>query len=203
VKSKWSWGCFVFPEKQTRKIIETENIYENVSNLLEKTHLKILDHKDIMDKKRYNEEFIELTDKLSNIMLKQGEPFRARAYQKAQETIMTYPDDIYSSIQLKNLPNIGNTIMDKLNEYEKTGSLRILEREKTNPINILGDIYGVGPKKAKELVSKGINTIDDLRERQTELLNDIQRVGLKYYEQIQERIPRSEIMYKPHVEKKI
>ena len=48
-------------------------------------------------------------------------------------------------------------------------------------------------KKAKELVDKGINTIDELRERQTELLNDIQRVGLKYYEQIQERIPRSEI----------
>ena len=145
------------------------------------------------EKKRYNEEFIELMEKLNTIMMKQGEPFRARAYQKAQETIMTYPNDIFDPSQLKGLPGIGSTIMDKLNEYVQTGTLRVLEREKTNPINILSDIYGVGPKKAQELVNAGVKTIDDLRERQNDLLNDIQKVGLKYYEDIQERIPRSEI----------
>jgi DNA ligase (NAD+) len=143
--------------------------------------------------KRYNEDFIDLMENLNSIMLKQGEPFRARAYQKAQETIMSYPDDIISANQLKGKPNIGSTILEKLNEYVQTGTLRILEREKTNPINILGDIYGVGPKKAQELVIAGIKTIDELRERQNDLLNDIQKVGLKYYEQIQERIPRTEI----------
>jgi DNA ligase (NAD+) len=153
----------------------------------------------IMDKKedkKYNEEFIDILDKLSNIMLKQGEPFRARAYQKAQETIMSYPEDITNPSQLKGLPGIGETIMEKLNEYVKTGTLAVLEREKTNPINILTDVYGIGPKKAKELVDKGIKTIEELRARQDELfieLNDIQKVGLKYYEQILERIPRSEI----------
>jgi DNA polymerase/3'-5' exonuclease PolX len=125
-------------------------------------------------------------EKLNNIMLKQGEPFRARAYQKAQETIMAYQNDIVNPNQLKDLPGIGSTIMDKLNEYVKTGTLRVLEREKTNPINILGDIYGVGPKKAQELVNAGIKTIDELRLRQNELLNDVQKVGLRYYEQHQE-----------------
>jgi len=143
--------------------------------------------------KRYNEKFIDLMEQLSSIMLKQGEPFRARAYQKAQETIMSYPETITDPKQLEGKPGIGSTIMDKLNEYVTTGTLRVLEREKTNPINILGDIYGVGPKKAQELVAAGIKTIDELRVRQDELLNDIQKIGLKYYEQIQERIPRSEI----------
>jgi len=143
--------------------------------------------------KKYNEEFIDILDKLSNIMLKQGEPFRARAYQKAQETIMSYSEDITNPAQLKGLPGIGDTIMEKLNEYVQTGTLRVLEREKTNPVNILADVYGIGPKKAKELVEKGITTIEELRARQDELLNDIQKVGLKYYEQILERIPRSEI----------
>jgi DNA ligase (NAD+) len=150
----------------------------------------------IMDKKeekKFNEEFIDILDKLSNIMLKQGEPFRARAYQKAQETIMSYPEDITNPSQLKGLPGIGETIMEKLNEYVQTGTLAVLEREKTNPINILTDVYGIGPKKAKELVDNGIKTIEELRARQDELLNDIQKVGLKYYEQILERIPRSEI----------
>ena len=145
------------------------------------------------NQKRYNEEFIVLMEKLNNIMLKQGEPFRARAYQKAQETIMSYQNNIYTIDQLKDKPGIGPTIMDKLDEYVKTGTLNILEKEKTNPINILGDIYGVGPKKSKELVDAGIKTINELRERQNELLNDVQKVGLKFYEQILKRIPRTEI----------
>lgn len=143
-------------------------------------------------KMRLNETFIDLMDKLSNIMLKQGEPFRARAYQKAQETIMTVIEDIHSSNQLKGLPGIGGTIMEKLNEYVSTGTLRILEREKNNPINIIGEIYGVGPKKAKDLVDAGVTSVEQLRSRQ-DLLNDIQRVGLKYYEDILKRIPRLEI----------
>jgi DNA ligase (NAD+) len=143
--------------------------------------------------KVYNQEFIDILDKLSAIMVKQGEPFRARAYQKAQETIMSYPSDITDPAQLKGLPGIGDTIMEKFNEYVQTGTLKVLEREKTNPLNILADVYGIGPKKAKELVDKGITTIDQLRARQDEL-NDIQKVGLQYYEQILERIPRSEIV---------
>uniref|UniRef100_A0A6C0DSE8 DNA polymerase lambda n=1 Tax=viral metagenome TaxID=1070528 RepID=A0A6C0DSE8_9ZZZZ len=142
---------------------------------------------------RLNEQFIDLMEQLSGIMMKQGEPFRARAYQKAQETIMSYQGDITSPADLKGKPGIGDTIMEKLNEYMKTGTLRILEREKANPVNILGEIYGVGPKKAKELVDQGITTIDQLRAQQDSVLNDTQKVGLKYYEDILKRIPREEI----------
>ena len=141
---------------------------------------------------RLNEKFIDIMEQLANIMLKQGEPFRARAYQKAQETIMAYPTDILSPNDLKGKPGIGSTIMEKLEEYVKTGTLRVLEREKTNPVNILADVYGIGPKKAKELVDKGITTIEKLRENQ-QLLNEIQKVGLTYYEDVLKRIPRSEI----------
>ena len=150
---------------------------------------------------RLNEKFIELMEKLSDIMLKQGEPFRARAYQKAQETIMAYPSDILSPNDLKGKPGIGDTIMEKLNEYVQTGTLKILEREKNNPVNILADVYGIGPKKAKDLVEKGITSIAQLRENQ-QLLNDVQKVGLQYYEDILKRIPRSEIeQYKAIFEK--
>jgi NAD-dependent DNA ligase len=150
-------------------------------------------HKMELPTGRLNEKFIELMEKLSGIMLKQGEPFRARAYQKAQETIISYNGDITSPSQLKGLPGIGDTIMEKLNEYVKTGTLKVIERENLNPVNILGEIYGVGPKKAKELVDSGITTIDQLREKQDLVLNDTQKVGLKYYEDILKRIPRDEI----------
>ena len=121
--------------------------------------------------KRYNESFIDLLNKLSEIMMKHGEPFRAKAYQKAQDTILKHPSIITSVQQLEGLPGIGPTIMEKLKEYVETGTLRILEQEKSNPINILTDVYGIGPKKAEELVKAGIKTIAELRLNQNELLN--------------------------------
>ena len=166
-----------------KKIIETNLLKTKTSNN------KMPENK----AQRLNEKFIDLMEQLNTITTKQGEPFKARAYQKAQETIMAYPNDIYNPEQLKGLPGIGATIMEKLKEYYETGTLKIIEREKNNPVNVLADIYGVGPKKATELVSKGITSISQLREKQDELLNDTQKVGLKYYEDILKRIPREEI----------
>ena len=139
------------------------------------------------------QELIELMNKLSTIMNKNGEPFKARAYQKAEETIMSFDGPITEINQLKGKEGIGSTIMEKLKEYSETGTLRLLEKEKNNPINVLTEVYGIGFKKAKDLVDKGITTIEELRERQNDVLNDVQKVGLKYFEDILERIPRSEI----------
>jgi NAD-dependent DNA ligase len=148
-----------------------------------------------MSQTRYNEKFIEVLEKLSNIMLKKGEAFRARAYQKAQEFIMSYPNNITSLSDLNGKPNIGPAVLERLEEFIVTGSLQIIEREKNNPVNVLSDIYGIGPKKAEELVEQGIITIEQLRANQHKLLNETQKVGLKYYEDILKRIPRQEIEY--------
>lgn len=201
---------FVIEISPKKKTLKAQNIKPKQKNLNKKSvkkieklfhdmvisnkiDLKVSQEIPTMSKARYNEKFIDLMEKLTSIMLKQGEAFRGRAYQKAQETIMSYPDDIVSPSQLKGLPGIGSTIMDKLHEYVETGTLRILEREKNNPINILGEVYGIGPKKAQELVTMGITTMDQLREKQNDVLNDIQKVGLKYNDDIQQRIPRLEI----------
>ena len=180
---------------ELKEKIETflpENIGTNKTNLKISQDIETMNATNQMPSGRLNEKFIELMEKLADIMLKQGEPFRARAYQKAQETIMAYPDDIVSPNDLKGKPGIGATIMEKLNEFVQTGTLKILEREKNNPVNILAEVYGIGPKKAKELVENGITSIEQLRENQ-QLLNDVQKVGLKYYEDILKRIPRAEI----------
>jgi NAD-dependent DNA ligase/DNA polymerase/3'-5' exonuclease PolX len=181
------------PEQTIKEKIELLN--PETSNGITKTNLKISQDIRTMSNQsnsRLNEKFIELMEQLADIMLKQGEPFRARAYQKAQETIMAFPADILSPEQLKGKPGIGATIMEKLEEYVNTGTLKVLEREKNNPVNILAEVYGIGPKKAKELVDNGITSIQQLRENQ-DLLNDIQKVGLQYYEDILARIPRAEV----------
>jgi DNA ligase (NAD+) len=188
--------------KKRKLIIESPKFSKKIDkNSPEKMDLKINPENmnmnmNIKEKEKgivFNAVFSDIMGQLYEIMMKQGEPFRAKAYQKAQETIMSYKEDINSPDQLKGLPNIGPTIMEKLNEYARTGNLQILEREKNNPINILADIYGVGPKKAKELVEAGITSIAQLRSKADEFLNETQKVGLKYYEDILQRIPRSEI----------
>ena len=83
------------------------------------------------------QELIELMNKLSTIMNKNGEPFKARAYQKAEETIMSFDGPITEINQLKGKEGIGSTIMEKLKEYSETGTLRLLEKEKNTPINVL------------------------------------------------------------------
>jgi len=149
--------------------------------------------KNLEEMPRYNETFIEVLERLAKLMSQQGDYIRSRAYTKAADTIRNITEDITSVSQLEGKPNIGPMIKEKFTEYLDTGTLRLFEREKDKPEYILSEIYGVGPKKAKDLVEKGITTIAQLRERQDELLNDVQKAGLKYYEDILERIPRSEI----------
>ena len=118
--------------------------------------------------------------------------YKNRAYTTAQETIMDIQEDITDVEQLRGRPGIGSTIMEKLTEFMKTGKIAKLEQYQANPVSIFSEIYGVGPKKAAELVAQGITTIAQLR-KNPQLLNATQKVGLQYYEDILERIPRQEI----------
>jgi NAD-dependent DNA ligase len=140
-----------------------------------------------------NAAYVDILEQLATIMAKRGDNIRSRVYKKAQETILAMTDDIYSPDQLKGQLGIGSTILEKLDTFDKTGTLPIIEQERGKPENILSDVYGIGPKKAVELVKLGITSIAQLRERQDEVLNKVQKAGLKYYEDIMERIPRSEI----------
>ena len=142
----------------------------------------------------YNEKFITILGELNDIMVLQGELFRAKAYSKAQETIMMFQDDINNPEQLTGLACIGPTIMSKLIEYVETGTIQAIEKERNNPMNILGKVYGIGPKKAKDLIeTHGITSIAQLRSMQDKVLNDKQKIGLAYFEDIEKRIPRKEI----------
>lgn len=65
-----------------------------------------------------------------------------------------------------------------------------------NAVNVFNNIYGVGPAKIKVLLSKNIYTIEQLRDtlnNEPKLLNNKQKMGLRHYEDLNERIPRNEI----------
>ncbi len=189
-------------KKESKEIIEmikkSSNSYKKEEkNISMKKHSKspknISKKMSPKKKERLNEKILEMLEKMENLMKKKGDIFVSRIYLKAQDTILSETEDITDVEQLKGKPNIGPSIIAKAEEYVNTGTLAILEKEKENPINILTEIHGIGPKKAKDLVEKGIKKIEDFKGREDELLNNVQKLGLKYYEDINKRIPRNEI----------
>ena len=162
-----------------------------------KRNLKIVDDlkpplRSTSMEERLNKKFVDLLEELADIMQRQGELWRAKSYREAAETVMTYPDDITDADQLKGMKTIGSTILSKLKTFQATGTLPILERERKNPLNLLTKVYGIGPKKAKELIAQGISTLEQLREH-PELMTKNMKIGLKYFDDIESRIPRAEI----------
>ena len=144
-------------------------------------------------KKRMNEDIIQILEDMISILTTQGEHFRAGRYKIAQETVMSVSEDITDVNELKGKKGIGPSILKKLQEFQDTGKIEFIETERKNPAITLTNVYGVGYKGATKLVEQGITTIDKLKEQQDTVLNDTQKKGLKYYDDIMKRIPRSEI----------
>ena len=178
------------PSKKKRK--------STIKKLKQKLVVKQIKHnkrKPLKKMDRLNEKLVKLLAELEALMYMKGEPMRALAYSRAQEAIMLIPDDIISTEQLKGVPRIGKTILAKFKEFLETGTLGVLERAKANPIYLFAKIFGIGPKKARQLVEKDkITTLEELRAKQEELLNKNQKKGLKYLADIEKRIPRAEIV---------
>ena len=136
-------------------------------------------------------------DELSYIMKNRKEFMRAKAYSNARDSIANFKGTIQGPNDVKGMPGIGKAIQEKIEIFTKTGTLPILDEERQllqqhRAMSVFMDIYGVGEKKAESIINEGIYTIDELK-KHTDLLNDKQRIGLAYYDDILKRIPRKEI----------
>ena len=141
--------------------------------------------------------YIKLMDSLIFIMKNRREFIRAKAYSNARDSIVNFKGTIRGPNDIKGRYGIGKSIQEKLEIFTKTGTLPIIEEEKAllqkyRAMEVFTDIYGVGEKKAEELINEEIYTIEELKKHQS-LLNDKQKIGLAYYHDILKRIPRKEI----------
>lgn len=129
-----------------------------------------------------------------------GNKFKVRAYDRVLEQISGLPSrkriKTVEDLIALGVTGIGDSIKNKIKEILETGTLASAadEKKKVECYKILSKIHGIGHVKAKELLGKGICTIEDLRAQQDIHLNDIQKTGLKYYENFEKRIPRKEMI---------
>ncbi len=140
-----------------------------------------------------NATFIKILEKVQSIKSKKGDFMGSKAAQRAVDALILYNKEIENAQELNAIKNIGASTVAKYKEFMETGTLKFIENFKNDPINLFTNVYGIGPKKAVSLVNNDVTTIDELREYQDDLLNDVQKKGLKYYEDILKRIPRLEI----------
>jgi len=122
------------------------------------------------------------------------QPFKARAYNKVINSLELHVDKIDSIEDTENIKGIGEKIKEKIVQYFQTGKIDAVEKALSDPKftlqRKLSKLYGVGPVKIKELMEK-ITSFEDLKNK-PEILNEKQKIGLKYYDDLLERIPIEE-----------
>jgi DNA polymerase beta len=121
-------------------------------------------------------------------------PFKAKAYQKVIDNLEVYEKEIKTVEDLKEIKGVGKSIQEKVLEYLATKKIQAVEDALADQKYILGKqllgIYGIGPAKVQELLDK-LSSFDDLKDH-PEFLNEKQKIGLKYYADLQTRIPIAE-----------
>ena len=124
------------------------------------------------------------------------QPYRARAYRRAAQTIESYPDPIenlWEEKKLQDLPGIGENIEKKIDEILRTGKLQALEKAKSRiPVDVpsLIKVEGIGPKTVKLLYSQlKIRSIDDFESAiKAGKLREFKGLGVKSDEILLERV---------------
>lgn len=127
-----------------------------------------------------------------------GEKFQALAYAKAMKGLRALPGEIRTVEDVSAVPGVGTKIRAKIAEILTTGSLaaatQTAQELNLDAYGAFMKIHGVGPVKAKELVeTRKITTLAELRAKQATVLNAVQQMGLKYYDDLLLRIPRPEM----------
>ena len=163
----------------------------------------------------YNKKIISVLEELIHLTIKNKNKtedgtknqFRISSFQKAISAIKNISYEITDIKGLK-IPGIGPGILKRINEILLTGTLKEIEEMKldTDPrstaILELQKVHGIGEVKAISLVDKfNIYTIDELKMSyktgkigvKTNELTEAIVIGLKYYDDMKQRIPWKEV----------
>ena len=119
-----------------------------------------------------NKEIAKIFYEIAAYLEMEGVAFKPYAYQKAAITLETLEEDIEEIYKrggikaLMEIPGIGQSIAEKIEEYLKKGKIKYYEEfKKKIPVNLeeLTQVEGLGPKKVKVLYEKlKIRNLKDL-----------------------------------------
>ncbi len=119
-----------------------------------------------------NQSVAELLREIGKYLAMQEIPFKPRAYEKAALTVEVLQEEVADVYEkggrkaLQELPGIGASIAETIEEFIKTGKVKYYEQlKKKTPVDLesLSRIEGLGPKSVKKLYQKlDVRNIKDL-----------------------------------------
>ncbi len=138
-----------------------------------------------------------------------GAIFKKRVYNRVIEVVSSCEveiENIEMATELFKQAGFKNPkkSLDKVREILLTGELEEVKRAKAKPewgmtmaVRELTRVYAIGPQNAKAIYKKhGISTVDELKEAvkvDNSIVNAKQLLGVTYYDDLEQRIPRAEI----------
>jgi len=141
-----------------------------------------------------NKSIADILTEIADILDIQGEnPFRVRSYRNAARTIADMSQSvkalIKSGAKLEEIPGIGKSLAEKIEEIVSTGRSHFLEelQAKVPPgLTELLKLEGLGPKKVKLLYDElGVDSVDRLEKAaQAGRLRDLAGMGVKTEEKV-------------------
>ena len=207
-------------EKLTYKIKTFKNSNKNNSTNSNKNNSTNSNNSNMDEINDYKEKYVETLKEIKfYIENYEKDSKKVLSYRKALEGIEKYDEPIMSSSQIKDIPGIGKSMISKFDELIKTNKVEQLNslrnkypegaekyaQEKINikKRSIFTQIHGIGDARGQEIVDLNILTIEELKKRKDEkirgkkknlpVLNEKEQKALLYFEETNERIPRSEI----------
>lgn len=128
-----------------------------------------------------------------------------RAYSTSIAALAAYPHPIQLPSEILALPGCNAKIADLFAQFQQhgdcdhtddDGNVAAADALETDPmlrvLNSFYQIWGVGAKTAREFYQRGWRDLDDIVEHGWNTLSRVQQIGVKFYEEFQEGIPRSE-----------
>ncbi|KAG2363625.1 hypothetical protein BDR07DRAFT_1450633 [Suillus spraguei] len=157
------------------------------------------DRKETEKRECVNQDIIEKLEELMELhkaKLGDDDRWRVYSYSKCIRALRSYPKKIKSFNEALSINGVGEKTARKIMEIIETGDLRRIGYEKTDDveaINLFQGIYGVGRQIAHMWYNNGCRTLDDIRARKGGIkLSHVQEIGLQFYDDINDRMPRRE-----------
>jgi DNA polymerase/3'-5' exonuclease PolX len=126
--------------------------------------------------------------------------YRISSYSKILSTLEKFEAPIYSSEDVKDIPNIGKSTFEKIDLIAKTGTHplyeEILKNKEYQILLQFQDIRGIGPQKAYQIYKSGYRSVDQYRKDVLDgvVKTDIHlKASLLYMNDLKQKISHNEI----------
>ncbi|MCJ1399109.1 hypothetical protein MMC11_002311 [Xylographa trunciseda] len=147
-----------------------------------------------------NDLFVAQLEKIKLERILTGDEIGVRAYSTSIASIRAYPHELTSTKEILSLPGCDHKIAHLFYEWETTGHIHAVDDIQADPaltaLRMFYKIWGVGAKTAREFYYDRMRKdLDDIIEFEWSSLTRVQQIGLKFYEEFELKITRSEVEY--------